>query len=49
VLGRVEPGAIILLHNGTLATVRALPQIIAELQRRGYDLVTISALARGTE
>jgi peptidoglycan/xylan/chitin deacetylase (PgdA/CDA1 family) len=49
VLGRAEPGAIILLHNGTLATVRALPQIIAELQRRGYDLVTVSALARGTE
>ena len=25
VLARAEPGAIILLHNGTLATIRALP------------------------
>ena len=48
VLARAESGAIILLHNGTLNTVRALPGIIAELQRRGYDLVTVSQLARDT-
>ena len=49
VLARAEPGAIILLHNGTLGTVRALPEIIVDLKRRGYDLVTVSELARGTE
>jgi len=46
VLARAEPGAIILLHNGTLNTVRALPVIITELKRRGYGLVTVSQLAR---
>jgi peptidoglycan/xylan/chitin deacetylase (PgdA/CDA1 family) len=49
VLARAESGAIILLHNGTLGTVRALPAIIVELQRRGYDLVTVSHLARDSE
>jgi peptidoglycan/xylan/chitin deacetylase (PgdA/CDA1 family)/outer membrane lipoprotein-sorting protein len=49
VLARAEPGAIILLHNGTLNTLRALPEIITGLQSRGYDLVTLSELARGTE
>ncbi len=49
VLARAEPGAIILLHDGTLNTVRALPEIIGELQHRGYALVTVSELARGTE
>jgi hypothetical protein len=46
VLARAEPGGIVLLHNGTLNTVRALPEIIIELQRRGYRLVTVSELAR---
>ena len=48
-LARAESGAIVLLHNGTLNTVRALPGIIVELQRRGYKLVTLSQLARETE
>jgi peptidoglycan/xylan/chitin deacetylase (PgdA/CDA1 family)/negative regulator of sigma E activity len=49
VLARAEPGAIVLMHNGTLTTVRALPAIIAELRRRGYALVTVSELARDAE
>jgi peptidoglycan-N-acetylglucosamine deacetylase len=49
VLARAEPGAIVLMHDGTLATVRALPAIIVELRRRGYDLVTLSDLARSAE
>ncbi len=49
VLARAEPGGIVLLHDGTLATVRALPAIIAELRRRGYELVTLSDLARNAE
>ena len=47
VLARTEPGAIVLLHNGTLNTVHALPEIIVELRRRGYALVTVSELSRG--
>ena len=49
VMARAEPGAVILLHNGTLNTVRALPDIIVNLQRRGYRLVTLSQLARDSE
>jgi len=49
VLARAEPGAIVLMHNTTLNTVRALPAIIVELRRRGYALVTVSELARGAE
>src|SRR5579864_5364849 len=49
VLARAEPGAIVLMHNGTLNTVRALPAIIAELRRRGYALVTVSQLARDAD
>jgi len=49
VMARAEPGAVILLHNGTLNTVRALPDIIVNLQRRGYRLVTLSQLAQDSE
>ncbi|HEV2280817.1 MAG TPA: polysaccharide deacetylase family protein [bacterium] len=49
VLARAEPGAIVLMHNGTLNTVRALPAVIVELRRRGYTLVTVSQLARDAE
>jgi peptidoglycan/xylan/chitin deacetylase (PgdA/CDA1 family) len=49
VLARAEPGAIVLMHNGTLNTVRALPAIVVELRRRGYTLVTVSKLARDAE
>jgi len=49
VLARAEAGSIVLLHNGTLNTVRALPQIIVGLRHRGYDLVTVADLARGAE
>jgi len=49
VLARAEPGAIVLMHNGTLNTVRALPAIIVELRRRGYTLVTVSQLAKDAE
>lgn len=49
VLARAEPGAVVLMHNGTLNTVRALPAIIAELRRRGYALVTVSQLAQDAE
>jgi peptidoglycan/xylan/chitin deacetylase (PgdA/CDA1 family) len=37
-------GAIILLHVGSRATAEALPPIIANLQGRGFQLVTLSKL-----
>lgn len=37
-------GAIILMHVGEKSTADALPTIIADLQRRGFKLVTISTL-----
>ncbi|HEV2440602.1 MAG TPA: polysaccharide deacetylase family protein [bacterium] len=49
VLARAEPGAIVLMHNTTLNTVRALPAIIVELRRRGYALVTVSQIAQGAK
>jgi peptidoglycan/xylan/chitin deacetylase (PgdA/CDA1 family) len=42
-----RPGAIIIMHDGggpRGQTVAALPRIIATLQSRGYDLVTVTKL-----
>jgi peptidoglycan/xylan/chitin deacetylase (PgdA/CDA1 family) len=41
-------GAIILMHVGERSTADALPAIIANLQGRGFHLVTISELLRPT-
>jgi peptidoglycan/xylan/chitin deacetylase (PgdA/CDA1 family) len=43
-LSHAEPGAIVLMHDGggdQSATVKALPDIIKGLRKRGYDLVAI--------
>ena len=37
-------GAIILMHVGIKSTADALPAIIANLQERGFQLVTVSKL-----
>ena len=42
-------GAIILMHVGEPSTAEALPAIIANLQRRGFQLVTVSTLLRGPD
>jgi len=47
VLSEVQPGAIILLHNGSKQTVLALPEIIEALRRSGYGFVTMSDLMNG--
>jgi peptidoglycan/xylan/chitin deacetylase (PgdA/CDA1 family) len=47
VLSAVQPGSIILLHDGggyRTPTVQALPHIIEDLKRRGYRLVTVTDL-----
>ena len=43
-LAHLENGAVILLHDGVPETLSALPAIIAEARRRGYQFVTISRL-----
>jgi peptidoglycan/xylan/chitin deacetylase (PgdA/CDA1 family) len=49
VLQQVQPGSIILMHNGKLSTLEALPTIIRELKARGYSFATVSALAERLE
>lgn len=45
VLTQVKPGSIILMHNGKVSTLQALPTILRELKARGYTFVTVDALA----
>ncbi|MGO8672578.1 MAG: polysaccharide deacetylase family protein [Capsulimonadaceae bacterium] len=47
-LGSLENGAVILLHDGIPDTLSILPQLITEARRRGYQFVTVSALAAGS-
>ena len=44
VLDRTGPGAIILLHQDTAATVAALPAIIDGLRAQGFQFVTVSQM-----
>ena len=44
VLGRVEPGSIVLFHNAAEHTPEALPRLLSELQRQGYTIVPVSEL-----
>jgi peptidoglycan/xylan/chitin deacetylase (PgdA/CDA1 family) len=47
VLAQARPGSIITLHDGgsdRWATVQAIPQILAGLARRGYQVTTVTAL-----
>lgn len=46
VLREVRPGSIILMHNGKVSTLQALPTILRELKARGYTFATVEALAR---
>jgi peptidoglycan/xylan/chitin deacetylase (PgdA/CDA1 family) len=44
VVGKVQPGSIVLLHNGAKNTPAALPSILETLQKEGYEIVPISQL-----
>jgi peptidoglycan-N-acetylglucosamine deacetylase len=45
VVGReVEPGAIVLLHEGQTWTLEALPTIVSKLKDAGHELVTVGEL-----
>ena len=48
VLRKIEPGSIILLHDGLLdrsKTAQALPLLLNGLKKKGYQLVTVSEMA----
>lgn len=49
VLDKVHPGAVILMHDDGINTVRALPAIITGLQKRGYHFATLERLVRTNE
>ena len=44
VLGRAVSGAVVVHHVSPVATARAMPAIIDDLRRRGYELVTVGEL-----
>lgn len=46
VLRQVHPGSIILMHNGKVSTLQALPTILRELRARGYAFATVDTLSR---
>jgi peptidoglycan/xylan/chitin deacetylase (PgdA/CDA1 family) len=45
IVSRAKPGAIVLLHNGMVPTVAAIPALVDELRQHGYKLVTLRQLA----
>jgi peptidoglycan/xylan/chitin deacetylase (PgdA/CDA1 family) len=44
VMTHVRPGSIILLHEGKRPTLEALPQLIDDLKKQGYEIGTVSEL-----
>ena len=48
VLGNAHPGAIVVMHLCGLHTAEALPAIITTLRAQRYELVTVSAMLKGT-
>lgn len=46
VLKHAQPGGIVILHNGRMTTLEALPRIIAGFRQRGYRFVTIDQMAQ---
>ncbi len=49
VLKGCKNGSIVLFHNGGDPTMEAVPKVIAELKKRGYQFVTVSHLVAGIE
>jgi peptidoglycan/xylan/chitin deacetylase (PgdA/CDA1 family) len=46
VMGGVENGAIIILHDAYPSTVKAIPLLVGELRAKGYRLVTVSEMLK---
>lgn len=47
ILDRIQGGDIVLMHCGSAATATALPDLIDELQKRGYQIVKVSEMMSG--
>jgi len=47
VLDRIQGGDIVLMHCGSAATAAALPDLIAKLRERGFEIVKVSELTSG--
>ncbi|MCG2796471.1 MAG: polysaccharide deacetylase family protein [Actinomycetia bacterium] len=48
ILGNLRPGAIILFHFGGYNTYEVLSRVIPEIQRRGYEVTSLSRVLEGT-
>lgn len=48
ILSRLKPGAIILFHFGGYNTFDVLTRVIPEIQRRGYEVTSLSRVLEGT-
>jgi len=46
VMDRLHPGAVILMHDDGMNTIRALPTVIKGLRHRGYRFVTLEEMER---
>jgi len=46
VLASLKDGDIILLHSGIEATLKALPQMISEIKKRGFEFNTVTQLLK---
>ncbi len=46
VLTKVHPGAVIIMHDDGMNTIRALPLVIKGLQKQGYRFVTLDQMHR---
>lgn len=44
IIDSIEPGSIILLHDGSDATIAILPKLIEDIQAKGYTFVTMSEM-----
>ena len=44
IMKKIQKGSILLFHNDTKYTAQALPQIIVDIQEKGYQIVPVSEL-----
>jgi peptidoglycan-N-acetylglucosamine deacetylase len=49
VLAQAKDNGVIILHSGRVATLQALPEIIDELKKKGFEFVTLEELERSRE
>jgi peptidoglycan/xylan/chitin deacetylase (PgdA/CDA1 family)/tetratricopeptide (TPR) repeat protein len=48
IMKHMQPGAIVLMHNGMSGTAAAVPGLAAALRAKGYQMVTLSQMVSGT-